>query len=74
VDFDPYTAVNIDQLVRRWLPIASAVNNVNRCMGQPDLYPFVLTSAVIHKLGFVHDLIRHAVHSASESVSETASA
>jgi len=58
VDFDPYAAVNINQLVRRWLPIAGAVNCINRCMGQPDLYPFVLTSAVIRKLAFVHDLVR----------------
>ena len=41
-----------------WLPIAGAVNSINRCMGQPDLYPFVLTEAVIQKLGFVHDLVR----------------
>jgi hypothetical protein len=27
-------------------------------MGQPDLYPFVLTPAVIQKLGFVHVLMR----------------
>lgn len=72
VDFDPYTAVNIEQLVQRWLPIASAVNNINRCMGQPDLYPFVLTAAVIHKLGFVHDLIRHAIHSVIEPSKEPA--
>jgi len=58
VDFDPHATDSINQLVRHWLPIVGAVNNINRCMGQPDLYPFVLTSAVIRKLGFVHDLIR----------------
>jgi len=58
VDFDPHTATSIRQLIRRWLPIAGAVNSLNRCMGQPDLYPFVLTPAVIGKLGFVHDLVR----------------
>ena len=57
VDFDPYATGSINQLVRHWLPIAGAVNSINRCMGQPDLYPFVLTSAVIRKLGFVHELI-----------------
>jgi len=72
VDFDPFAAVSIDQLVHRWLPIAGAVNNINRCMGQPDLYPFVLTPAVIHKLGFVHGLIRHAGHSAREPASQAA--
>lgn len=58
VDFDPHAAASVDQLIRRWLPIAGAVNSINRCMGQPDLYPFVLTPAVIEKLGFVHDLVR----------------
>src|SRR5476651_1063968 len=43
IDFDPHSALDIDSLVRRWLPIAGAVNSINRCMGQPDLYPFVLT-------------------------------
>jgi hypothetical protein len=58
VDFDPHASTSIDQLVERWLPIAAAVNNINRCMGQPDLYPFVLTPAVIQKLGFVRGLTR----------------
>jgi hypothetical protein len=57
VNFDPYATANIDRLVRRWLPIAGAVNSINRCMGQPDLYPFVLTPAVIQKLGFVQTLL-----------------
>jgi hypothetical protein len=55
---DPYAASSIDGLVRRWLPITAAVNSINRCMGQPDLYPFVLTPAIIRKLGFIHNLIR----------------
>jgi hypothetical protein len=29
-------------------------------MGQPDLYPFVLTPATIEKLRFVHGLFRPA--------------
>jgi hypothetical protein len=58
VDFDPHTARDAESLVRRWLPIAGAVNSINRCMGQPDLYPFVLTPAVIQKLGFVNGLMR----------------
>jgi hypothetical protein len=58
IDFDPHNARDARQLVRRWLPIAGAVNSLNRCMGQPDLYPFVLSPAVIEKLGFIHDLLR----------------
>jgi hypothetical protein len=57
VDFDPHAAIGIEELIRRWLPIVGAINGINRCMGQADLYPFVLTSAVIRKLGFVLDLV-----------------
>ena len=52
IDFDPYNAANIEQLIDAWLPIAFAVNSLNRSMGQPDLYPFVLAPAAIEKLGF----------------------
>jgi len=58
VDFQPYRAPSTEHLIRHWLPIAGAVNSINRCMGQPDLYPFILTATVIGKLGFVHDLVR----------------
>ncbi len=60
VNFDPHNAVSISQLVRRWLPITGAVNSINRCMGQPDLYPFVLTPGVIRKLDFILELVRHS--------------
>jgi len=48
---------DIQALIDLWLPVTIAVNSINRCMGQPDLYPFILTPAVIAKLGFIHDLI-----------------
>ena len=47
----------IRSLIATWLPLTYALNAVNRSMGKADLYPFVLTGAVIAKLGFVHDLI-----------------
>jgi hypothetical protein len=57
-DFEPYSANTIDELVRAWIPLTVAINGVNRSMGQPDLYPFVLSRPVMAKLGFVHGLIR----------------
>ena len=39
INFDSYKAASIDQLIDNWLPIAFAVNSLNRSMGQPDLYP-----------------------------------
>ena len=58
VDFDPHQATGMDRLVAAWLPITFAVNSLNRAMGQPDLYPFVLAPGAIAKLGFVQGLLR----------------
>jgi hypothetical protein len=55
---DPYGGGDIQALVAIWVPLAFAMNAVNRCMGQSDLYPFVLSPAVIGKLGFIHELLQ----------------
>ena len=59
IDFDPHTA-EMDRIIDAWLPLTFAVNSINRSMGQPDLYPFVLPPPVIWKLTFVHNRV-HAV-------------
>lgn len=43
-----------------WLPLTRALNQINRSMGQPDLYPFVLAPPVVAKLAFVADLVAPA--------------
>jgi len=48
-----------DRLIETWLPVAYVLNNLNRGLGQPDGYPFVLSPAVIDKLRYVHDLVEH---------------
>jgi len=58
VDFDPYVDGSMVDIMDRWTPFVVAMNSINRSMGRPDLYPFVLAPAVVEKLGFVHDLIR----------------
>ena len=58
IDFDPYRESDMAVIVDAWLPLAFAVNSLNRSMGHADLYPFVLSPAVIEKLGFIHDLVR----------------
>ena len=56
IDFDPYEAQSIEQIVAAWLPFVFALNSVNRAMGQGDLYPFVIPAPVIAKLEFVASL------------------
>ena len=62
VDFDAHNAANMTKLIDAWLPIAFAVNSLNRSMGQPDLYPFVLAPRTIEKLAFVHALTHPAAN------------
>jgi hypothetical protein len=59
--FDAYADGPVQDLIDAWLPLTFAVNSLNRCMGTPDLYPFVLAPAVIEKLGFVHALVHGSV-------------
>jgi hypothetical protein len=65
VDFDSHKAASMEQLIDAWLPIAFAVNSINRSMGQPDLYPFVLAPRTIEKLAFIHALVHPQAKSAA---------
>jgi hypothetical protein len=40
------------------------MNSVNRAMGRPDLYPFVIAPAVVEKLRFIHGLVRGTARTA----------
>jgi len=48
---------SFEMLVATWLPLTFAINSINRSMGLPDLYPFVLSAPVLAKLRFVHEVI-----------------
>lgn len=54
VDRDPYTVKNFQDIFNMWLPLTFAVNSLNRSMGHPDFYPFIVAPAVVEKLSFVH--------------------
>ncbi|MCK1359684.1 putative zinc-binding peptidase [Bradyrhizobium sp. 199] len=58
IRFNPYEAREVEALVNAWLPFTFAMNSVNRAMGLRDLYPFILSPAVVGKLGFIHGLVR----------------
>lgn len=57
VDTDPYVPGNLDDTLADWVPLTLAMNCLNRAMGQPDLYPFVLNEDVFAKLAFVDSLV-----------------
>ena len=55
---DPVTSdVSFDHLMDSWRPLTYMLNNLNRGLGVRDAYPFVLSTPVVEKLRFVHDLI-----------------
>ena len=53
-----------DGIMDAWLPVAYLLNNLNRGLGLPDAYPFVLSPTVIDKLRFVHDTVQRGEHAA----------
>jgi hypothetical protein len=48
---------SFDRMIEDWPALTYVLNNLNRGLGQPDSYPFVLSPQVIDKLRFVHDTI-----------------
>ncbi len=53
-------ALPFDQMIASWFPLTYVLNNLNRGLGLPDAYPFVLSDPAIAKLRFVHDTIARA--------------
>jgi hypothetical protein len=45
------------RLMASWFPLTYVLNNLNRGLGVPDAYPFVLSPPAIEKLRFIHDLV-----------------
>lgn len=51
------TEAPFERLIADWFSLSYLLNNLNRSMGLPDGYPFVLTTPAIAKLRFVHETI-----------------
>jgi hypothetical protein len=57
-DFDAYLEPSFDIIIAHWLPLTSVMNSLNRSIGHDHAYPFVLSSAAVEKLRYVHNVIR----------------
>lgn len=55
---DVYRGVTVEALMERWIPLASALNDLTRSMGHRDFYPFVTAVATLPKFAFVNRAIR----------------
>ena len=60
-------AIGFDRLIDSWFALTYALNNLNRSLGMPDGYPFVLSAPAVDKLRFVHDLCADLVTSGSRT-------
>ena len=60
---DPQVALRrfSDVVIGTWMPLATALNQMNRSLGLQDLYPFVLAPPVVDKLEWVQGLVRDPV-------------
>lgn len=59
---------NFTEFIAQWRALTIVMNSLNRCMGQADLYPFVLSVAVLGKLEFVHGLVSGVADAPAERV------
>lgn len=57
IDFDPYRELDFEKIINRYIKLTFALNSLNRSMGQPDLYAFVLSAVDVQKLEFVHEVV-----------------
>jgi hypothetical protein len=46
-----------EKMIDDWFSLTYVLNNLNRGLGLPDGYPFVLSSRAIDKLRFVHEVV-----------------
>jgi hypothetical protein len=67
IKVDPYNLVSFDSIITQWLPLTFALNSVNRSTGLHDLYPFVIPTAVINKLKFIHKACTNAKNTIVDS-------
>ncbi|HWB24652.1 MAG TPA: putative zinc-binding metallopeptidase [Chitinophagaceae bacterium] len=56
INDDPYNVADFKQIINQWLPLTYAMNSLNRSMGVADIYPFIITPAVMKKLSFIHNV------------------
>jgi hypothetical protein len=48
---------SFERMIEAWFPLTYLLNSLNRSLGLPDAYPFVLSPVALKKLRFVHESI-----------------
>ena len=60
---------SFDRTIKDWFALTYVLNNLNRGLGLPDGYPFVLPDSVVAKLRFVHDTVEFVRETSSPPIS-----
>ncbi|WP_111309826.1 zinc-binding metallopeptidase family protein [Confluentibacter sediminis] len=55
---NPYSTKNFQDIFNASVALTCSVNSLNRSMGLPDIYPFVVPDKVVEKLTFIHNLLQ----------------
>lgn len=50
-------ASTFDEMIQNWYPLTHMLNSLNRGLGLPDGYPFVISTPIVEKLRFIHETI-----------------
>ena len=58
----PQTLSTFEEIIGCWLDTTVLLNSLNRSMGLPDAYPFVLHKNIIDKLSFIHRCVLRDQH------------
>ncbi|MDO8906500.1 putative zinc-binding metallopeptidase [Hydrogenophaga sp.] len=57
-DADAPPSAGLIELLNQGMGVSLVLNSLNRSLGQEDAYPFALTTPVLHKLGFIHEIVQ----------------
>lgn len=52
---DPYGIQDFKKIFDSGIALTCAANSLNKSMGLPDIYPFIISEPVFAKLKFIHD-------------------
>lgn len=55
---DPYTINDFKIIFDASISLTCAANSLNRSMGLPDIYPFIIADTVYEKLNFIHEILK----------------
>ena len=54
---NPYNTTDFKSIFEASVTLTSAANSLNRSMGLPDIYPFIVPTPVFNKLSFIHKVL-----------------